>query len=153
MQRQNFVNSFILYIQNYFAKIKWGYRKMSKINGKTQETNRRRENCERKDESPRLGEHGCNSKINGDDQIRYAATHSPEENYVRSICKQGESTAGKILERLEFIENAYVSYVDAHLQRLEERLTEGKERKKIFDQEIRQLKQEIYNLVSEESEE
>lgn len=126
---------------------------MIEVNGKTQKTNWRREDRERKDESSRLGEYGCDSKVNGNDQIRYATEHSSKKNYVRSSNKQGEVTAGKILERLEFIENAYVSYVNAHLQRLEARLTEGKEQKEIFDSEIRQLKQEIYDLVSKQSEE
>jgi hypothetical protein len=125
---------------------------MAQNNGKTQKTDRRRKNGQCEDESSRLVKHGYYRPINGNDQIGSIASHRTRQNLTRTASGQGETIAGKILERLEFIENAYASYVDSHLQRLETRLTEGKEQRQVFNQAILELKQEIYKLVSEESE-
>lgn len=124
---------------------------MTRKNGTTKETYGRRKNGKCEDESSRLVKHGYYCSGNGNDEIGTITSDSTRKNYIRKTGDQGETTSGKILERLEFIENAYISYVDNHLERLETRLSEGKEQRQVFDQVIRELKQEIYNLVVEES--
>ncbi len=74
------------------------------------------------------------------------------EDSVRSNIEYGEGSFGKILERLDLIENAYFSYVEAHQQRLEARLVDSKEQKELFKQAVQELRQEIYDLASSEVE-
>ncbi|MCC5619782.1 hypothetical protein LC605_33180 [Nostoc sp. CHAB 5836] len=123
---------------------------MTQNNGKTEKISRRREDSQCKDESARLVEHGCNSAINGYDQIGSIATYRSGEDFVRTISKRGEPTFGKVLERLEFIEDAYFHYIDEQQQYLEVRLFETKKHKEVFKKAVQELKQEIYDLVSAE---
>ncbi|WP_414579634.1 hypothetical protein [Anabaena sp. CCY 9402-a] len=122
---------------------------MTNNNGKTQKISGRRKNGQREDESFGLVKHGRDSSVDGHDQIGYAASHRSGQDFARETDKQpGEDSAGKILERLEFIENAYFQYVDGHQQRLEARLVESREHKEVFKKAVQELKQEIYDLVS-----
>ncbi|MGF1934531.1 MAG: hypothetical protein RM347_009025 [Nostoc sp. ChiQUE02] len=121
---------------------------MTQNNGKTKEISGRRKNSQCTDESARLVKHGHNSSVDGDDQIGFIATHSSGQNFARSTSERGQTTSGKVLERLEFIENAYLHYVDDQQQHLESRLFETKKQKEVFKQAVQELKQEIYDLVS-----
>ncbi|MDB9372805.1 hypothetical protein [Nodularia sphaerocarpa] len=58
---------------------------------------------------------------------------------------------GKILARLEQLESAYLQYVGAHQSRLEARLDESRSLKQEFISQLSELKQEIYQLATEES--
>ena len=123
---------------------------MTQNNGKTAKISWRREDCQRKDESARLVEHGCYSSVNGYDQIGFIATYSSGEDFTRTSSKRGESTPGKVLQRLEFIEDAYLNYVEEQQHYLEVRLFEAKKHKEIFKKAVQELKEEIYDLVSAE---
>ncbi|WP_445631567.1 hypothetical protein [Nostoc sp. DSM 114167] len=126
---------------------------MTQNNGKTKKISRRREDRQRKDESARLVEHGRNSSVNGTDKIGLIATYSPGKSSVGGNIKRGESTPGKVLQRLEFIEDAYLDYVDEQQQYLEIRLFETKKHKEVFKKAVQELKQEIYDLISPETSE
>ncbi|MBD2438267.1 hypothetical protein [Nostoc sp. FACHB-110] len=122
---------------------------MTYKNGKTQKTSRRREDSQRKDESRGLVKYGGHSSIDGHDQIGLAAPHCPGQDFPGQTSKQpGENAPGKILERLEFIENAHLQYVDDHERHLQTRLTQSREQKEVFKKAVLELKQEIYDLVS-----
>ncbi|NWF58108.1 MAG: hypothetical protein HXY43_02005 [Fischerella sp.] len=118
--------------------------------GQTQETSRRLNSGDIFDQRERLGSLQASSRSNGTEQIGLDQINCSGQDSTGETRKQGETSTGKILERLEFIENAYISYVEAHQQRLEARLIESKEQKELFKEVVQELKQEIYNLVSEQ---
>ncbi len=125
---------------------------MIQSDGKTQEVGRRRKDSERENESTGLVKYGSDSSVNGINQVGNVASYCPGQDPVRSSIEYGEGSFGKILERLDFIENAYFSYVEAHQQRLEARLVESKEQKELFKQTVQELRQEVYDLASSEAE-
>jgi hypothetical protein len=122
-------------------------------NGQTQKASRRLDPCNILDQREGLGRIQSSSSINGAEQIRPDQINCPGQDPTRGANEQGKTTAGKILERLELIENAHLSYVKGHQQRLEARLSESKEEEEQFRKAVQDLKQEIYNLVSEKTEE
>jgi hypothetical protein len=111
--------------------------------GKTQETTRRLNPGYIFDKRERLGVFQDSGSIYGYGQIDPNSLDSPRENTSGTTSQPGETTDGKILERLEFIENAYLSYVQSH-----QRLVDSKEQEVIFKEAIQALKQEIQNLAS-----
>ncbi|MBD2388814.1 hypothetical protein [Cylindrospermum sp. FACHB-282] len=64
--------------------------------------------------------------------------------------EQGGSTSGKILESLNLIKEAHLSYVHAHRQRLEARLDENKENETDFLRACNLLEQQINNLINDQ---
>lgn len=124
---------------------------MKTENGTTQNVSGRRKNSKCKNEPVRLGEYGQNSPIKGTEQIANAAFDSTGEDTPWSD-SHGKANPGKILERLELIEKTFLSYVQGHQHRLETRLDESKTIETIFKEEVAALKQEIYYLTSDVSE-
>ena len=125
---------------------------MKAKNGTAQDISGRRKNSQRKNESKRLGEYGQNSPIEGTNQIGNAAINSTGENTTWTDSHRNPNP-GKILERLELIEKTFLSYVHGHQQRLETRLDESKKLEAVFQEEVQALKQEIYDLTSDTTEE
>jgi hypothetical protein len=58
-----------------------------------------------------------------------------------------DTTAGKILERLESLEAQTLSYIHSHQSRLEARLGESKQIEDEFLRESNQIKSDIYHLA------
>lgn len=58
-----------------------------------------------------------------------------------------DTTAGKILERLELLEKETLSYIRSHQARLEARLGESKQTEEEFIKESNQIKSDIYHLA------
>jgi hypothetical protein len=58
-----------------------------------------------------------------------------------------DTTAGKILERLEIIESQYLNYVQSHQDRLKARLGESEQSKEEFLKESNQIKSDLYHLA------
>jgi hypothetical protein len=116
-------------------------------NGKTTEISRRREECVSEPQREGLGFVSVQSQVDGIEQIRIGSENRTRGDTTRSR-KQGETTSGKVLERLELIENAYLDYVDDQQQHLEDRLLQTKKQKEVFKLAVQTLKQEIYDLVS-----
>jgi hypothetical protein len=125
---------------------------MKTNHGKTQDVSRRRKTSQYKDESAGLGEHGQDSPIKGIDQIGNAPTDSTGKDTPWTN-RQRNLSPGKILQRLELIERTFLSYVHGHQQRLETRLDESKSIETVFREEVQALKQEIYDLTSDNNEE
>ncbi|MHC5728271.1 MAG: hypothetical protein ACYT04_46710 [Nostoc sp.] len=122
-----------------------------KENGSTTEVSRRCEERVSEPQRERLGLVSGQGEINGIEQIRVGSKDREGGDPTR----RGEHrnlTAGKILKRLKFIQDEYLSYVRGHQQRLETRLDESKERETVFLEAIQELEQEVYNLVSESTE-
>ncbi len=121
-------------------------------NGETQNTDRRRENGKCSDESYRLGESRCNCQGNELDAVGLAESDRTGENSIRASIVYGDTTAGKMLQRLELVEKSHKDYVRAHQARLKARLNESEELERLFEQSVEELRQEIYQLATEENE-
>ena len=122
-----------------------------KENGSTKEVSGRRKECVSESQRERLGLVSSEGQINGTKQIGIGS----EDRQGGDTARRGQQrnlTTGKILKRLKFIQDEYLSYVRGHQQRLETRLDESKEREAVFLQAIQELEQEVYNLVSEPTE-
>ncbi|MBL1199128.1 MAG: hypothetical protein FWK04_08580 [Nostoc sp. GBBB01] len=123
---------------------------MNKKNGATQTASRRFKVSECENEPGRLVTLGENSSIYGINQIGVTPINSSgENNSGTSIQKKPDS--GKILERLELIERKFLSYVQGQQKDFETRLEESKGTETLFKEEVQALKQEIYDLVSTET--
>ena len=79
----------------------------------------------------------------------YAEDDCPRQDPSGTNTLKRNSSTGKILKRLKLIELKYSDYVDNHQKQLEAQLSESKTHKLELTQEIEELEQEIYNLVSE----
>lgn len=122
-------------------------------NGETQEASRGLDSSYVFDKRKGLGEFQGSVRDNGIDQVGRNQVDCPRENFFGTTIEHGETPIGKILERLEFIENAYITYVKSHQERLEARLDESKEQEHEFREAVKQVKDEIYNLVSDQQQE
>ena len=115
---------------------------------KTQNASRRFNPCNSENKREGLGSFQVPSRSDGVKQIGFDTTNCTRENTSGTASQSGEIADGKILERLEFIESAYLNYVQSHQQRLEACLVESKEQEVIFKEAIQALKQDIYDLAS-----
>lgn len=63
-----------------------------------------------------------------------------------------DSSLGKILQRLEYVEAAHEDYVGSHQSRLEARLDESRHKQAAFRAQVESLRQEIFQLAREQQE-
>jgi len=117
-------------------------------NGETEKVSRRFNTSDILDKREGLGSVQVPSSKYGDGQIILNTFDSARENTLGTASQPGGFVDGKILERLEFIENAYLDYVQHHQQQLELSLIKSKEHEAVFKEAIQALKQEIHNLAS-----
>ncbi|BDA68226.1 hypothetical protein CAL7716_023920 [Calothrix sp. PCC 7716] len=122
-------------------------------NGETQEVGGRFNKSSSPDKREGLGNVQISGSINGGKQIRADKADCSRQSPSRATIDYGETPVGKILERLEFIEGAYISYVKSHQERLEVRLSESKEKEQEFREAVKEVKEEIYNLISSQQQE
>lgn len=83
-------------------------------NGKTQEANRRQQDSIFTPERLRVGFVQGTSGFDGINSVGTNSTGCSRQNSSGASIDEREACPGKILERLEFIENAYFSYIDDH---------------------------------------
>ncbi len=89
-----------------------------------------------------------NSSILGDkESLGTRDTNSTRENPTWKLTPVRDTTAGKILERLEALEAQHLEYVHSHQARLEARLGESKQSEEEFKKESNQIKSDIYHLA------
>jgi hypothetical protein len=119
-------------------------------NGTTEAVGRRLEVGQRENEPGGLVTPRENSSIDGIDQIGITSLNSSRENNSGASVRE-KSNPGKILERLELIEETFLSYVHGQQEHFETRLVESKGTETLFKDEVQALKQEIYDLVSTET--
>ncbi len=121
------------------------------LDGKAQETSGRFDDSLSADESRRLGELRDSSPSYGLQQSGFAQNGCRGENSSGASALKRNSDNGKILQRLKLIESKYSNYVENQQKQLEAQLIESKTHKSELTQEIAELEQEIYNLISESS--
>ena len=123
---------------------------MSKKHGEAKETGGRREERVPIPEQEGLGSVRDESKNNGIEQGRLGSENSEGGHTARSaVSFSGESDIGKVLERLELLEQGFKFYVGSHRQRLEARLDENKIFVDSFDEGMRLIKAELYNIAAQ----
>ncbi|GAX37879.1 hypothetical protein [Nodularia sp. NIES-3585] len=86
--------------------------------------------------------------INGDEQVGVCDSDSTRDNIGWKLTPVRDTTAGKILERLEALETQHLEYVHSHQARLKARLGESEQSENEFKKEASQIKSDIYHLVS-----
>ncbi|MHC5914885.1 MAG: hypothetical protein ACYTXE_28715 [Nostoc sp.] len=121
------------------------------LDGKAQETSGRFDDRLCADESRRLGKLRDSSSSYGLQQSGFAQNGCRGENSSGASALKRNSANGKILRRLKLIESKYSNYVENQQRQLEAQLIESKTHKLELTQEIAELEQEIYNLISESS--
>jgi hypothetical protein len=119
-------------------------------NGTTENASGRRKDSQRENEPGRLAALREDSSIYGIDQIGITPIDSSGENNPGASIGENSDT-GKLLERLELIEKTFLSYVHGQQKLFETRLEESKGTETLFKEEVQALKQEIYDLVSTET--
>ncbi|NET71666.1 MAG: hypothetical protein F6K62_12245 [Sphaerospermopsis sp. SIO1G2] len=68
------------------------------------------------------------------------------------LCPIRDTTAGKILERIESLQERHIKYVRAHKSRLNARLDEASIEEEEFTQEANQIKSDLYHLAMAQQE-
>ena len=107
-----------------------------------------------KNQPGRLGKARRNGSINGiEEQGGFIESDSTRGNTSGTNIKYGDTSAGKILQRLDQLEDTHYQYVHAHQERLQARLDESKRLEEKFRTEAMELRSEILALAqSEETE-
>ncbi|MBW4479673.1 MAG: hypothetical protein KME54_23210 [Tolypothrix brevis GSE-NOS-MK-07-07A] len=124
---------------------------MDCVNGKTKEVGRRRNYSRTQPESKRMGGVEEESQRNGTKQIKVSREDSDRGNTDWKLAPVRDTTAGKILERLEILEKRHLEYVHSHQARLKARLGESEEAENEFKEESNQIKTDIFHLVAHEN--
>jgi CRISPR/Cas system-associated protein Csm6 len=91
------------------------------------------------------------SQRNGTKQIKVSREDSDRGNTDWKLAPVRDTTAGKILERLEILEKRHLEYVHSHQARLKARLGESEEAENEFKEESNQIKTDIFHLVAHEN--
>lgn len=123
---------------------------MDDINGKTKEIGRRRGDSRTQPQPKRVGGAKKKSQCNGIVEIQISGENSNRGNTDWKLAPIRDTTAGKILERLETLEKRHLEYVHSHQARLRARLGESEEAENEFKEESNQIKSDIYHLVAHE---
>lgn len=132
---------------NYSAHVKWS-KCVDNVNGKTKEIGRRRSDSRTEPQSKRVGGAKKKSQCNGTIEIKISGEDSNRGNPDWKLAPIRDTTAGKILERLEILEKRHLEYVHSHQARLKARLGESEEAEHEFKEESNQIKSDIYHLVA-----
>lgn len=120
---------------------------MDKENGQTKEISRRHENSRIEIKRTGLGEIGSSSTECGANSFFPGRKNRDGGDINWKLTPIRDTTAGKILERLELLEKETLSYIRSHQARLEARLGESKQTEEDFIKESNQIKSDIYHLA------
>ncbi|BAY78676.1 hypothetical protein NIES25_51800 [Nostoc linckia NIES-25] len=121
---------------------------MDSVNGKNKKIGGRRNDSGTQAESKRMGGVAEKSQSNGTIEISANREDSNRGNPDWKLVPIRDTTAGKIIERLEALEKRHLEYVHAHQARLKARLGESEEAENQFKEETNQIKSDIYYLVT-----
>lgn len=123
-------------------------------NAKTQEVSAGRHKRINQNKSSGLGKAGSNSSGNGaEEQSRSTAINRPGRDSARTNFDYGDAPAGKMLQRLDQLEDTHYEYVHAHQTRLRARLDESEKLEQKFRSEAAELRKQILALAIEQIEE
>ncbi|OYD99809.1 hypothetical protein [Nostoc sp. 'Peltigera membranacea cyanobiont' 232] len=104
-----------------------------------------------KNQPGRLGKARSNGSINGiEEQGRLIESDSTRRDTLGTNIEYGDTSAGKILQRLDQLEDTHYQYVHAHQDRLQARLDESKKLEEKFRTEAKELRSEILALAQTE---
>ncbi len=118
------------------------------FNGKIQGTGRRRNKRISQDEPIRLGTPEYNSPISGTKEPSGSSeVNSTGQTFDWKLTPIRDTTAGKILERLNVLEKSTLGYIHSHQDRLKARLGESQQTEEEFLRESNQIKSDIYHLA------
>lgn len=120
---------------------------MDRENGQTKEISRRHENSRIETERTGLGEIGSSSTECGINSFFSCGEDRAGGDINWKLTPVRDTTAGKILERLEALESQYLEYVHSHQARLKARLGESEQAEEEFINESNQIKIDIYHLA------
>jgi|LakMenE01Jun11ns_1017448.scaffolds.fasta_scaffold9022054_2 hypothetical protein len=120
---------------------------MDNSNGTTQKISGRYENSGVEIKRIGLGETRYTSPGCGVNQIISGGENRIGGNFDWKLTPIRDTTAGKILERLESLETQTLSYIHSHQDQLEARLGEIKQLEEEFSRESNQIKSDIYHLA------
>lgn len=96
----------------------------------------------------RLETTGRKGQDDGTNQIIIGGENRNRRNSDWKLTPIRDTTAGKILERIETLEARHIKYVDSHQSRLNARLEESRQEKEEFLIESNQIKSDIYHLAT-----
>jgi hypothetical protein len=120
---------------------------MDNSNGSTEEISGRFKISGTETQREGLGETRHESEITGANTIIASGKDCDGGNIDWKLTPVRDTSAGKILERLNSLEARHLEYVDSHQARLKARLEESREEKEEFLQESNQIKSDIYHLA------
>lgn len=122
-------------------------------NGQTKEVGRGRKKRLSDSERERLGSISGESQSNGLEQIGVGGKdRQGRDTTGTNVIKTTSDALGKILKRLDILEKAFNDYVGSHRQRLKARLDDNESFTISFEQEMKLIRQEIYDLAAQEDE-
>ncbi|MEH2454501.1 hypothetical protein [Nostoc sp.] len=124
---------------------------MTGENAKTKDISRGRNKRINKNQPGRLGEAGSNGSINGiEEQGGFIESDRTRRDTSGTNIEYGDTSSGKILQRLDQLEDTHYQYVHAHQDRLQARLDESKRLEEKFRTEAMELRGEILALAQAE---
>ena len=120
---------------------------MDGSNGKTQEIGRRYKNSGIETQRAGMGEAGFSSPESRIESLLSDRENRDGGNINWKLTPIRDTTAGKILERLEVVEKKHLEYLHSHRSRLQARLGENIQEEEEFLRESNQIKSDIYHLA------
>lgn len=82
------------------------------------------------------------------EQVGSGGTFSPENRQDRN--KSGKSDIGGILSQLRHLQQVHLAYVDSHRERLEKRLEENKEHRRLIEEDMKRLENTVIDLLQQQ---
>lgn len=120
----------------------------TRLNGTTQKIDRRQQDCFGANQRHCLGFFQSASRCSGHESVGSYSAGSGGDNSIRESHKFGETNFdGKILERLEYIEEAHFAYLENQRKSLENQIEENKAQTEKLKQSISELKKQVYELI------
>ncbi|QSJ18758.1 hypothetical protein JYQ62_08365 [Nostoc sp. UHCC 0702] len=125
------------------------------IDGQTKKISGRRKKCVAVPQPKGLGDVSLQGRSDGIKQGGFSSQDSQGRDTTGTnvIVKTTSDALGKILKRLEILEKGFNDYVGSHRQRLKARLDDNESFTASFEQEMKLIRQEIYDLAAQEDEE
>jgi hypothetical protein len=119
-------------------------------NGQTKDITRGHNTGDSSYQPDRLGILRHTSQGDEHNQIGTNSQNSPGGNSSGTNYISGDTSPGKMLQRLEQLERLFREYVEAHQSRLETRLDDSKKQLEKFEEEAAAIRNELYKLAAEE---
>lgn len=124
---------------------------VTRLNGTTKEIDRGQQNCFCTNQRYGLGLIQGSSRCSGDEPFGgHPASSGGTDSIGESDLKRETNFDGKILERLEHLEEAHFAYLNNQRKLLESELEENRLQAEKLRQSIQDLKKQVYDLIKKE---